>query len=144
MGSNPAAPIHFRNRVRQLDRFLALLNLRINMSGVGILPAWESIVTGKMPIPQQDAHSTARCSFHSKMLIPQQDARSTKMPVPQVRPVANLIINGSRAPKRCPFYKTFKIIPLFSNAVFSTTDSSNYQPIYLLAILSPLQRKSTY
>ncbi|WP_158069650.1 hypothetical protein [Moorena bouillonii] len=41
----------------------------------------------KMPVPRQDARSTTRCPFHSKM------------PIPQVRPVANLILNGSSAPK---------------------------------------------
>ncbi|WP_149031337.1 hypothetical protein [Moorena producens] len=39
------------------------------------------------------------------------------MPIPQVRPVANLILNGSSTPKRCPFYKTSQIIPLLSNAL---------------------------
>ncbi|WP_293100478.1 hypothetical protein [Moorena sp. SIO3I6] len=47
----------------------ALVNLLLNRSRVGILPAWEYIETGKMPVPP-------RCPFH-------QDARSTKMPVPQ-------------------------------------------------------------
>ncbi|WP_424102234.1 hypothetical protein [Moorena producens] len=32
---------------------------------------------GKMPIPRQDAYSTARCPFHGKMPIPRQDAYST-------------------------------------------------------------------
>ncbi|NET69233.1 MAG: hypothetical protein F6K63_34495 [Moorea sp. SIO1G6] len=41
-----------------------------------------------MPIPRQDASSTARCQFHGKM------------PIPQVRPVANLILNRSSAPKQ--------------------------------------------
>ncbi|NET80529.1 MAG: hypothetical protein F6J94_00530 [Moorea sp. SIO1F2] len=49
-----------------------------------------------MPIPRQDAHSTARCpfhgkiTFHGKMPIPRQDAHST-----------------ARCPfhARCPFYR---------------------------------------
>ncbi|NEO73595.1 hypothetical protein [Moorena sp. SIO3H5] len=53
----------------------ALLSLRMNMSGVGILPARKYIETGKMPVPP-------RCQFH-------QDASSTKMPVPP----------------RCPFHQ---------------------------------------
>ncbi|NEO34830.1 MAG: hypothetical protein F6J90_00325 [Moorea sp. SIOASIH] len=40
-----------------------------------------------MPVPQQDACSTTRCPFHNKM------------PIPQVRPVANLILNTESAPK---------------------------------------------
>ncbi|NEP69467.1 MULTISPECIES: hypothetical protein [Moorena] len=71
----------------------------MNRSRVGILPARKYIETGKMPVPRQDAHSTARCPFHSKMPIPQQDAHSTA---------------------RCPFHKTLKIIPLLSNAKLKT------------------------
>ncbi|NEO01981.1 MAG: hypothetical protein F6K50_43375 [Moorea sp. SIO3I7] len=57
--------------------------------------------TGKMPIPQPDAHSTARCPFHSQMPKGNgQDACSTKMSIPA----------------RCPFHKTIQIIPLLSNA----------------------------
>ncbi|AOX00565.1 hypothetical protein BJP34_14915 [Moorena producens PAL-8-15-08-1] len=40
----------------------------MNMSGVG---SYLAIVTGKMPVPRQDARSTARCPFHNKMPIPQ-------------------------------------------------------------------------
>ena len=65
----------------------ALLNLLLNNSRVGILPARKSIETGKMLVPPQDAHSTASCPFHK---------------------------DPERA--RCPFHKTFKIIPLLSNA----------------------------
>ncbi|WP_149030999.1 hypothetical protein [Moorena producens] len=64
----------------------ALLSLRMNMSGVGILPARKYIETGKMPVPP-------RCQFH-------QDASSTKMPIPP----------------RCPFHQTIKIIPHLCNA----------------------------
>ena len=72
----------------------ALLNLSMNRSRVGILPAGNKHETGKMPVlPRcqfyQDAHSTslfksfppeismklARCQFY-------QDASSTKMPIP--------------------------------------------------------------
>ncbi|NEQ85275.1 MAG: hypothetical protein F6K26_35700 [Moorea sp. SIO2I5] len=49
----------------------------------------------------QDASSTKmpvlpRCQFY-------QDASSTKMPILQVRPVANLILNGKLA--RCQFHQ---------------------------------------
>ncbi|NEO93021.1 MAG: DUF1822 family protein [Moorea sp. SIO3G5] len=47
----------------------ALLNQVINMSRVGILPARKYIETGKMPVPRQDAHSTARCPFHKTLKI---------------------------------------------------------------------------
>ncbi|NEP37004.1 hypothetical protein, partial [Moorena sp. SIO3B2] len=51
-----------------------------------------------------------RCQFY-------QDASSTKMPILQVRPVANLIIRCGKRMKlaRCQFYKTLTIIPLLSN-----------------------------
>ncbi|NEQ85060.1 MAG: sigma-70 family RNA polymerase sigma factor [Moorea sp. SIO2I5] len=71
----------------------ALLNLLLNNSRVGILPARKSIETGKMPVPR-------------KMPIPRQDVHSTK------------ILNGQDAHStaRCPFHKTIHIIPLLSNA----------------------------
>ncbi|NEQ87552.1 MAG: hypothetical protein F6K26_48375 [Moorea sp. SIO2I5] len=41
----------------------------MNRSRVGILPARKYIETGKMPVPRQDAHSTARCLFHKTLKI---------------------------------------------------------------------------
>ncbi|NEO36952.1 MAG: hypothetical protein F6J90_11785 [Moorea sp. SIOASIH] len=68
-----------------------------------------------MPVPQQDARSTARCPFHSKMLVRQQDARSTvrclldsKMLIPQNYSNHSIIkqspcadISQGRAKTRC-------------------------------------------
>ncbi|NEP20486.1 hypothetical protein [Moorena sp. SIO3I6] len=49
-----------------IARIMALLNQRMNMSGVGILPARKYIETGKMPVPRL-------------------------MPIPQVRPKGDLL-----------------------------------------------------
>ncbi|NEO96941.1 MAG: hypothetical protein F6K56_45360, partial [Moorea sp. SIO3G5] len=104
---------------KDLDKDLALLNLPMNRSRVGILPA-RKLKRARCPF-HQDAHSTgatqgrftrprrrapkARCPFH-------QDAHSTGATQGRfTRP-------RRRAPKaRCPFHLTLKIIPLLSNAI---------------------------
>ena len=115
----------------------ALLNLPMNRSRVGILPARKSIETGKMPVlprcPFQktlkiiaagNKHETGkmpvlpRCPFHEtgKMpVLPRCPFHETgKMPVLP----------------RCPFHLTLKIIPLLSNTIISAQamESSRVQP----------------
>ncbi|AOW98604.1 hypothetical protein BJP34_03300 [Moorena producens PAL-8-15-08-1] len=72
----------------------ALLRSRINVSGVGILPA--------------PGRKLARCQFHNKMPVPprcppHQDACSTKMPVPpRCPPHQDACSTKMPTPPRCP------------------------------------------
>ncbi|EGJ35062.1 hypothetical protein LYNGBM3L_09870 [Moorena producens 3L] len=84
----------------------------MNRSRVGILPARQYIETGKMPVPHKMPIPQVRPVAN---LIRQVRAHLSKMPIPQVRPKAAR--DCSRPWRRAP---TIKIITLLSNAVFGT------------------------
>ncbi|NEN94871.1 MAG: MarC family protein [Moorea sp. SIO3I7] len=80
----------------------ALLNLPMNRSRVGILPAGNKHETGKMPVPP-------RCPFHLTLqIIPAGNKHETgKMPVPPRCPFHET--GKMPVPPRCPFHETGKM-----------------------------------
>ena len=101
----------------------ALLNLPMNRSRVGILPARKSIETGKMPV-------LPRCPFQKtlKIIAAGNKHETGKMPVLPRCPFHET----GKMPvlPRCPFHLTLKIIPLLSNTIISAQamESSRVQP----------------
>ncbi|NEP35530.1 MULTISPECIES: sigma-70 family RNA polymerase sigma factor [unclassified Moorena] len=107
----------------------ALLNLLLNNSRVGILPARKGCNGQDAHSTKisngQDAHSTKISNgqdAHSTKISNGQDAHSTKIPIPPRSQTGKMPI-PPRCPfhqdlegARCPFYLSLKIIPLLSNA----------------------------